>query len=150
MFWVEDHMKKYGQEGFCSPCVAPRHQCENVTQLVQMIFSAWRGYFEYGSVSCVVRCWSFYINVLIGFLSALAGLHNVEHCPARSLHHGLRRLPLTFHQLQHHPALWTNQFLHFSSIFTFHGITKYSMPKMLLFSSIFDIKIANVQILIFF
>ena len=37
----------------------------------------------------------------------------------------------------------TNLFLHFSCVFTFLEIIKHNMPKMLLFSSIFNIKIST-------
>ena len=41
-------MQKYSQEGFFHlTYVEPNIKAINITKLVQMIFSAWSGYFEY-------------------------------------------------------------------------------------------------------
>ena len=52
----------------------PNIEAMNITKLVQMIFSAWFGYFEYvGYLPCGIH-WLFSINVSIWSLSASTGL----------------------------------------------------------------------------
>ena len=55
--YVENHMQKYGQEGFLSLTWNWNIEVMNRTTLVQMIFDTWFGWV----------CWLFSINVLIWF-----------------------------------------------------------------------------------
>lgn len=93
--WSRESRVEIWSGRLCLPCVEPRRQCENVTQLVQVVFSVWCGSFEVGAAACVARCALFSITILTGLLPAAAALYSVEHCPARSLQHELRKPPLT-------------------------------------------------------
>ena len=67
-----------------------------------------------------------------------------EHCPARNLQHETLETTFDmFDQSQHRLHILHKSFLCFSCIFTFLEIIKRNMPKMLLFSSIFNIKIVT-------
>ena len=132
--WSRESCAEIRSGRLCLPCVEPRRQCENVTQMVQVAFSVWCGSFECGAAACAVRCALLSISILLGPLSAAAGLYSVEHCPARSLQHELHKLPLTRSVGQSAARTHcTDQFLRFSSTFTFHEVTKPSTPETLLF-----------------
>ena len=68
----------------------------------------------------------------------------VEHHPVRNLQHETSQTTSDiFNQSQHLLHTLHNSFFAFQLHFTFLEIIKHNMPKMLLFSSIFNIKMAT-------
>ena len=113
----------------------------HITKLVHMIFSSWFGYFEYvGYLLCGIML--VVLNVLIWSLSVSIDLP--DHGAARNLQHATSQTTFdTFDQSQHLLHTLHKSFFAFSCIFTFLEIIKRNMPKMLLFSSTFNIKMAT-------
>ena len=104
----------------------------NITKLVQMIFIAWRGYFEY--VSYLLRGIDMIVlNVLIWSLSTSIGISNwassIEKSTAWNFANHFDMFDLVIFFI-HCTNLF---FLRFSCVFTFVEIIKHNMPKMLPF-----------------
>ena len=130
-------MQKYGQEGFFFSSLSWNWNIEvmNISTLVQMIFDTWFGWV----------CWLFSVNVLIWLLSTSTSLpdHGVspsEITPARNV-------ASCFWHVQSVPApsLYTAQLFFWVSV-AFLPFLKWQnieCQKILLFPSIFNIKIAT-------
>ena len=110
----------------------PDIKAMNITKLVQMIFNAWVGYFEY--VGYLPRgIMLIVLNVSILSLSTTGlpdlGASSSKKSPARNFtNHFWHVRSVTA------PSPYTAQlFLHFCCVFTFLEIMKHNMPKMLLF-----------------
>ena len=88
--------------------------------------------------------WLFSINVSIWLLSISTSLLTMEHYPLRNLQNETLQTTFdTFDQSQHVFHTLHRSFLCFSCVFAFLKIIKHDKPKMLLFSSIFNIKMAT-------
>ena len=118
----------------------------NIAKLVQMIFSAWFGYFDYvGYLPCGITLIA--PNVSIWLLLTLTGLSNhgassSEQSPAGNFANYFWHVwSVTT------PFPYTTQifffFLCFSCVFTFLEIIKHNMLKILFLSSILNIKMAT-------
>ena len=113
-----------------------------------MIFSTWFGYFEYvGYLPCGIML--FVLNVLIWSLSTSTGLSDWS-IIQREIS-SMKLPPLVAHSTRRGTFNHTWHFIHtphksflcFSCIFTFLEIIKHNMPKILLFSSTFNSKMAT-------
>ena len=104
---VDNHMQKYGQERFfgffCSTSVESKYQSNLITKVVQMIFLAWSGYFEYvthlshGTMLTGLNN----VNVSIWLLSTSTSLPNCGTHPANLQHEILQTTLDMFRQSQH-------------------------------------------------
>ena len=123
----------------------PNIKAIHITKLVQMIFKAWFGYFECifylprGMMLIVLNYCFDLIAVNFNWSTQLWSIIQWEICSTKLLKPLLTRSisPSTF------SIHCTNLFLRFSYVFTFLEIIKHNMPKMLLFSSIFNVKMAT-------
>ena len=121
----------------------PNIKAINITKLVQMIFNAWFGYFEYVKISPM------WYNIDCSQLMSWFDFNNWCTQPwsivQREVYSMKLCKPLLTYSISHSTFSihYTNLFLRFSCIFTFLEVIKHKMPKMLLFSSIFNIKIAT-------
>ena len=116
----------------------PNIKAINITKLVQMIFSAWFGYFEYVGY-LPRRIMLIVLNVSIWLLSTSTSLPNhgassSEKSPARNFANHVWHVWSVTAPSPHTAQIFF--FLHFSCVFTFLEIIKHNMPKMLLFSNI--------------
>ena len=123
----------------------PNVKTIHITKLVQMIFNAWFGYFEY--VSYLLRG---IILIVCNYCFDLIPINfNWSSRPWSIVQQEISRTklrkPLLTHSISHSTFSIhrTNLFVCFSCVFTFLEIMKHNMPKMLLFSSIFSIKMAT-------
>ena len=136
-------MQKYGQEGFFHlPYMEPKRQSDSHNQagandFQRLIWIFW-----------VCRLSPVWYNVDCSQLMSRFGRYQLQlvyptmkHRPERNLQHKTWQTILT-PSISHSTfsICCTNLFLHFSCVFTFLEIIKHNMPKMLLFSSIFNIK----------
>ena len=150
LFFIENWMQKYSQEGFFFPLMCnPNIEVMNITKWVQVIFNIWFDYFEYVSylsngITLIV------FNVSIWSLSTSAGL------PDWGASSSKKSLAWNFGNHFWHTQSITSPytspyllqtlhksfffFLHFCCIFTFLEIIQHNM---LLFPSIFNIKMAT-------
>ena len=125
----------------------PNIKVVHITKLVQMIFNTWFGFFEYvGYLPCGITfdC-SQLMSQFDRYQLQLVYL-TVEHRPARNLQHKTSQTTFDiFNQSQHLLHTLHKSFLCvcFSWVFTFLEIIKHNIPKMLLFSSILNIKMAS-------
>ena len=119
----------------------PNIKVIHITKLVQMIFNAWFGYFQY--VDCLPRGVTLILlNLLFWFDRYQLQLvyPTVQHRPARNLQHKASQTTFDmFDQSQHLLHTLHKSFLCFTCVFTFLEIIKHNMLKML-FSPIFSIK----------
>ena len=141
---VENHIQKYGQEGFFS-----LNLCETQTLNNYHIQAGANDFQCFLWIFWV--CWlspMWYNVVCSQLMSQFDGYQlqlvypTVEHRPARTLQQGTSQTFDMFNQSRHflHTTHKSFFFLHFSCIFTFLEIMKNNMLKMLLFSSIFNIQ----------
>ena len=139
-------MQKYDQEGFFQlTYVDPNIKASNITKLVQMIFSAWFGYFEYvgylpcGIILIVLNECLDWISINFNWSTRLWSIVQ------REIFSTKLRKPLLTCSISHSTFSihCTNLFLCFSCVFTFLEIIKHNMPKCCFFSSIFNIKMAT-------
>ena len=123
----------------------PNVKAIHITKLVQMIFIAWFRYFEYVSylqhgITLVVLNYCFDL-ITINFNWSTRPWSIVQwEISSTKLHKPLLTRSNTHSTFSIH---CTNLFLRFSCVFTSLGIIKRNKPKMLLFSSIFSIKMAT-------
>ena len=145
---VENHRWKYGQEGFMWN---PNIKAINVTKLVQMIFNSWFGYFEFGgylprgvTLSNRTSCRDL---IPVNWSTRTWSIIQPE-ISSTKLHGPLFTCSIT------HSSFSANLCLCFSCIFIFLDIlnmpkmgyayyAKHNMPKMFLFSFVFNIKMAT-------
>ena len=142
---VENHMQKYSQRAFFHlTFVDPDNKVINLTKLVQIIFSAWCGYFEYVSylphgITLIV------LKVLIWLLLISTDLPLLGMSPSKkSQSWNFAKRFLHFLHIQN-----KSFFLHFS----LHCLIKIVTLKMLLFSllsSVLKCLHKNLPILIIF
>ena len=142
---VENYMWKYGQEiFFCLTYAIPQTKViKTIAKLLQMIFNAWFGYFEYtGYLQPGVT-----LVILNKYLDLIATNFNCSTWP-RSI--GQQEIssqnlykPLLTHSISHSTFSihWTNLF--FFQLHFYLSWIKHNILKMLLFSSIFNIKMAT-------
>ena len=143
---AQTHMGKCGQEGlFCLPYINPNVKEMNIIKLVQMIFNAWFGYFEYASYL------SWY-NIDCSQLMSQFDHYHFRLVSATMEHHAVRKNPgQNFTNHSRHfwsvtvPSQYTAEI--FFCVFKLHFYlswnNKASYAKMLLFSFIFNTKMAT-------
>ena len=123
----------------------PNIKAIHITKLVQMIFNAWFGYSEYvgdlpSAITLIVVSYCFdLISINLNWSTRLWSIVQWEISSTKL------RKPLGTHSISQRTLSihCTNLFLCFSCVFTFLEIIKHNMPKMLLFSSIFNIKMTT-------
>ena len=147
-------MQKYSQESFFRiTYVEPKHQSDSHYQAgandfhhLIWIFWVCRLFPEWYNVDCSqLMSWFDHYQLQLVYPT-------VEHCPARNLQHKTLQTTFdTFSQSLHLLHILHKSFvcLFSSCIFAFFEIIKHNMPKMLLFSSIFSIKMTTQKFINF-
>ena len=122
----------------------PNIKTIRITKLMQMIFNAWFGYFKYVSYflrSIMLIVLNYCFNLIAINFNWSTWLWSIVQWKISST-----KLckPVLTRSISHSTfsIQCTNLFVRFSCIFTFLEIIKHNMLKMLLFSSIFNIKMA--------
>ena len=143
-FAVENCMQKYSQESFFTSLMwNPNVKEINLAKLVQIIFNTWVGYFGYAGY---LLCGKILIilNVSVWSLTLqLVYLKTMEDCSAKNLQHKTVNHFWHIWSVTERSSYTAWIFFALSVVLTFLEIIKHNISKLLLFSHIFNIKMAT-------